>query len=73
MIWLTSDANSEASPSRFGNCVISTSGSRTFGGAAASIGVLKMPGAMVHTRIPYRARSRAIGNVMPTTPPFDAL
>src|SRR5829696_1476854 len=27
---------------------------------------------MVLTRMPCRARSRAIGNVMPTTPPFDA-
>jgi hypothetical protein len=33
---------------------------------------LNSPGAIVHTRIPWRERSRAIGSVMPTTPPFDA-
>ena len=38
----------------------------------ASIGVSMMPGAMVMTRMPYCARSRAAGTVMPTTPPFDA-
>src|SRR5215831_3227287 len=37
-----------------------------------SIGVSKIPGAMVHTRIASRERSRATGSVMPTTPPFDA-
>jgi hypothetical protein len=31
-----------------------------------------MPGAMVMLRMPLRARSRAIGSVMPTTPPFEA-
>ena len=36
-------------------------------------GVLNSPGAMVHTRMPCCARSRAMGSVMPTTPPFDAL
>ena len=39
---------------------------------AASSGVLKMPGRMVLTRMPSLDRSRAIGRVMPTTPPFDA-
>jgi len=38
----------------------------------AIIGVLKMPGAMVQTRMPERARSRATGSVMPTTPPLEA-
>jgi hypothetical protein len=38
----------------------------------STIGVQKMPGAMVMTRMPKRASSRAIGSVMPTTPPFDA-
>jgi len=37
-----------------------------------SIGVPKMPGAMVMLRMPLRARSRAIGSVMPTTLPLLA-
>jgi hypothetical protein len=37
------------------------------------MGVPKMPGAIVMLRMPLRARSRAIGSVMPTTPPLDAL
>ena len=41
-------------------------------GAAASSGVLKMPGRIVLTRIASFERSRAIGRVMPTTPPFEA-
>ena len=36
------------------------------------MGVSKMPGAIVHTRMPSSARSRAIGSVMPTMPPFEA-
>jgi hypothetical protein len=39
---------------------------------AKSIGVPKMPGAIVMLRMPLRARSRAIGRVMPTTPPLEA-
>jgi len=38
----------------------------------AIIGVSKMPGAIVITLIFSGARSRAIGNVMPATPPFEA-
>lgn len=34
--------------------------------------VLNRPGAMVTTRINSRDRSRAIGSVIPTTPPLDA-
>ncbi len=41
--------------------------------AAASAGWRTGPGAMVQTRMPYCARSRAIGSVMPTRPPLDAL
>ena len=41
-------------------------------GNAAIIGVLNRPGAMVTTRMPSFANSRAIGSVMPTTPPFEA-
>ena len=37
-----------------------------------SIGVPKMPGAIVMLRMPLRARSRAIGSVMPTMPPLEA-
>ena len=39
----------------------------------ASIGVSTMPGAMVTTRMPYWARSRAAGSVSPTMPPLDEL
>jgi len=42
------------------------------GPAEHSIGVPKMPGAMVMLRMPLRARSRAIGSVMPTMPPLLA-
>ena len=38
-----------------------------------SIGVPKMPGAMVMLRMPLRAKSRAIGSVMPTTPAVIAV
>ena len=55
------------------NCTISMSGSRTRSGAPASMGVSKIPGAMVHNRMPERERSRAIGNVIPTTPDLLAL
>ena len=41
-------------------------------GSPSSIGVLNRPGAIVITRISLSARSRAIGSVMPTTPPLDA-
>jgi hypothetical protein len=37
-----------------------------------NMGVLKVPGAMVMLRKPLRARSRAIGRGMPTTPPLLA-
>jgi hypothetical protein len=37
-----------------------------------SMGVPKMPGAIVMLRMPFLHRSRAIGSVMPTTPPLDA-
>ena len=38
----------------------------------STIGVWKTPGATVITRTPMRANSRAIGRVMPITPPFEA-
>jgi hypothetical protein len=48
------------------------SDARAASGKPATIGVSKMPGAIVQTRMPSSARSRAIGSVMPTTPPLDA-
>ena len=45
----------------------------TGSGSERSSGVANRPGAMVHTRMPCCARSRAIGSVMPTTPPLEAL
>jgi hypothetical protein len=41
-------------------------------GSSASSGVLKRPGAIVSTRIPKRASSRATGSVSAAMPPFDA-
>src|SRR2546429_247091 len=41
-------------------------------GNAASRGVSNVPGAIVFTRTPRLARSRAAGNVRPTIPPLDA-
>ena len=42
------------------------------GGTLSIIGVSTAPGAMVITRMPTRASSRAIGKVIDATPPFDA-
>ena len=47
-------------------------GACTSYGMPNSIGVPKMPGAMVMQRMPLRARSRAIGKVMPAMPPLLA-
>ena len=41
-------------------------------GKLPSMGVSKMPGAIVITRMPNRASSRATGSVSPATPAFDA-
>ena len=43
------------------------------GGSPSPIGVWNNPGAIVITRMPCRASSRAIGSVMPDEPAFDAL
>ena len=40
--------------------------------SASKGGVSNRPGAIVMTRMPYWARSRAAGTVMPTMPPLDA-
>jgi len=52
--------------------MLAASDSRTCGGMPSTIGVQNTPGATVITRMPKRASSRAIGRVMPTTPPLDA-
>src|SRR6185503_18182277 len=71
-IAFTSCAYSAGRPRREGNGTCLPSESCASFGNPISIGVSKMPGAMVHTRMPLRERSRAIGSVIPTTPPFDA-
>ena len=68
----TSAAYSSGRPSRLGCGTWVPSDSCAAAGNPISIGVRKMPGAIVITRIRCWARSRASGNVMPTTPPFDA-
>src|SRR3954468_6978423 len=68
-----SAAYSVGDPSRAGCGTCLPSDSRAGSGSPASIGVSMMPGAIVHTRMSLSARSRAMGSVMPTTPPFDAL
>ena len=45
---------------------------RASSGSAASSGVSKRPGAIVITRTPREAMSRAAGRVMPTMPPLEA-
>src|SRR6185436_2599406 len=65
-------AYSPGSPSRWGNGIELPSASRASSGSSASSGVSNRPGAIVMTRMPYWARSRAAGTVMPTMPPFEA-
>ena len=67
---LTSAANSAGRPSRGGKGTLLPSASCTSGEKPAIIGVSKIPGAMVTTRMPKRASSRAMGSVRATTPPF---
>mmetsp|Transcript_14182 Transcript_14182/g.42610 ORF Transcript_14182/g.42610 Transcript_14182/m.42610 type:complete len:235 (-) Transcript_14182:93-797(-) len=68
----TSFAYSAGSPSRDGNGTAAASSSLMCGGSPSIIGVLKRPGAMVTQRTPVRARSRAMGSVMPATAALDA-
>src|SRR6266540_227912 len=68
----TRAANSVGSPSRAGCGTWAPSASRASSGRLASRGVSNSPGAIVTTRIRLVASSRAIGSVMPTTPPFEA-
>ena len=60
-------------PKREGKGTAAAKESCTSCGMPNIMGVPKMPGAMVMLRMPLRAKSRAIGKVMPTTPPLDAL
>ena len=48
------------------------SAARVASGNPASSGVSNVPGAIVHTRTPDDARSRAAGSVIPTIPPLEA-
>ena len=59
-------------PSREGNGTLAASESCTSFGMLNIIGVPKRPGAIVMQRMPLRARSRAIGSVMPVMPPLLA-
>src|SRR3954462_6480943 len=67
-----SEAYSSGAPSRCGNGIAEARLSCAACGNAPSSGVRNRPGAMVSTRMPNCASSRAIGSVMPTMPPFDA-
>ena len=71
-MWQASRAYSSGRPSRGGKGTWAPSASRVSSGRPASSGVSNRPGAIVQTRMPSRARSRAAGSVRPTTPPFDA-
>src|SRR6266446_4880665 len=72
MMCRASAANSAGRPRRDGKGTCLPSDVRTGSGRVARSGVSKMPGAIVTTRIPSSARSRATGSVMPTMPPFEA-
>src|SRR4029453_7678765 len=67
-----SEANSGGRPSREGKGIVAASAWRAGSGISMRSGVSNRPGAIVTTRIPSFARSRAIGRVMPTPPAFDA-
>ena len=60
-IWSASDANSGGRPRREGNGIVAARAWRAGSGIVISSGVSKSPGAIVQTRIPSFARSRAIG------------
>jgi len=68
----TRSAYSSGRPSLGGKGTWAPSDACNSGVMPATIGVMKMPGAMTLTRTPMRANSRASGKVMPTTPPLDA-
>lgn len=60
---------------RRGRRAVDEGGGRTctFAGKPSSRGVKKSPGAMVLMRMPDLASSRAIGSIMPTMAPLEAL
>jgi hypothetical protein len=68
----TRSAYSSGRPSRDGKGTCAPSDARISSDKDAIIGVRKIPGAIVLTRMPIRANSRANGNIIPTTPPLDA-
>ncbi|MNW63045.1 hypothetical protein D3C74_412120 [compost metagenome] len=68
----TRRANSSGRPSRRGCGTWAARDSWASAGNDAIMGVLKMPGAIVMTRMRRSARSRASGSVMAATPPFEA-
>src|SRR5438477_671219 len=72
MMWRTSAAYSSGLPRRGGKGTCAPSDARSSSVMPATIGVSKMPGAIVITRTPNFASSRAMGSVMPFTPAFDA-
>ena len=57
-MWHASAANSGGCPSRDGNGICSPSAVRDSSGSAASSGVSKVPGAIVHTRMPVAGLAR---------------
>src|SRR5918994_3344348 len=71
-MWQASVAYSSGRPRRLGNGIWAPSSARASWGRAASSGVSNKPGAMVITRTPRLARSRAAGSVRLTMPPLDA-
>src|SRR3954447_23616233 len=71
-MWTASCANSRGSPRRDGWGMAAPSAVRDSSGSAAKSGVSNVPGAIVQTRIPTRARSRAAGSVRPAMPAFEA-
>ena len=68
----TRDPYSSGRPRRGGKGTWRARLSRTSCDTVASIGVSKVPGAIVATRMPVRASSRAAGRVRAATPPFEA-
>src|SRR3954452_19708177 len=71
-MWTASAPNSSGWPRRDGCGIAAPSAVRASSGSAARSGVSNVPGAIVTTRMPTRARSRAAGSVKPTIPAFDA-
>eukprot|EP00962_Isochrysis_galbana_P042484 scaffold15922_cov111-Isochrysis_galbana.AAC.3 len=68
----TKAPNSSGRPKRLGKGMEAASPVLTSSFAPSIIGVSNTPGAIVTTRIPRGARSRAMGNVIPTIAPLDA-